>query len=154
MQKSKKASEIESTSYKKDLEFTNYCKDNPTNEKCRCIIPEDGIQKLQINTFNPYPCWYAPCKNDITYKTSLILQEQKKCNLVLCEVHLGEVTIDDDGILNVKNNCISSKTVNNVNISQELLENSLKEDYILPNYFNRTTFPLLVALGFILFLKH
>lgn len=144
---------LTSSTFEDDMKIMNFCKDNKNDDRCKCVIPEDGIKKLQINTFNPYTCWYAPCKNDKTFKTSLIVQEQKKCNIVLCNVDLGQVTIDDNGVLNVKNNCISSKNFSNVVISQELLEPSLKEEYILPNYFSRTTLPLLLGLGFILFLK-
>lgn len=144
---------LTSSTFEDDMKIMNFCKDNKNDDRCKCVIPEDGIKKLQINTFNPYTCWYAPCKNDKTFKTSLIVQEQKKCNIVLCNVDLGQVTIDDNGVLNVKNNCISSKNFSNVIISQDFLEHSLKEDYILPDYFSRTVFPLLLILGTVLFLK-
>lgn len=144
---------IESTSFQDDQKILNYCNNNKSDERCKCIIPEDGIHKLQINTFNPYYCWYSPCNNKKCFKTSIILEEQKKCNIVLCHVELGQVSLDDNGKLSVKNNCISSKNFSDTTISQELLEHSLREDYILPNYFSRTFFPLLSALGLILFLK-
>lgn len=142
-----------STSYDTDTKILNYCNLNPGDKKCKCVIPEDGIFKLQISLFNPYYCWYEPCTSGDAYITSIIAQERRKCNLVLCNVELGQVTLDDNGVLNVKNDCISSKNFSNVVISQELLEPSLKEEYILPNYFSRTTLPLLLGLGFILFLK-
>lgn len=142
-----------STSYETDLKMINFCKSNPGDVKCKCIIPEEGIYKLQISLFNPYYCWYSPCTGGSSFVTSVIAQERRKCNIVLCDVSLGEVTLNDNGVLNVKNNCISSKNFSNITISQVLLEPSLKDEYVLPNYFSRTALPLLVGLGFVLFLR-
>lgn len=142
-----------SSSYETDTKILDYCKLNPSDRKCKCVIPEPGIFKLQISMFNPYYCWYDPCTNGNSYITSIMKEERKKCNLVLCNVELGQVSLDDNGVLNVKNDCLSSKNFSSVVISQELLEPSLKEEYILPNYFTRTTLPLLLGMGLILFLK-
>lgn len=145
---------LTSTTFEDDQKIINFCNNNTSDKRCRCVLPEAGINKLQINLFNPYQCWYSPCKNNSYFKTSLITEEQKKCNIVLCNVDLGEVTIDDNGVLTIKNNCISSKNFSNIVISQELLDSSLKKNYMLPDYFSRTMFPLLTLMGFILFLRY
>lgn len=142
-----------SDSYETDEKIMEYCNKFKSDKKCKCVIPEEGIFKLQVNLFNPYYCWYEPCASGDAYITSIIKEERKKCNIVLCNVELGQVSLDDNGVLNVKNNCISSKNFSSVVISKELLEPSLKQDYVLPDYFSRTALPLLLGLGLIFFLK-
>lgn len=145
---------LSSTSYKDDEKIINYCKNNPTDIRCSCLIPEKGIERLQTNIFSSYYCWYSPCNNPENFKTSLINNEQKNCNVVVCNVNLGDVKIDDNGILKIENQCMTTKNYSDTIISEEYIENSLSNNYNIPNYFLNTMFPVILILGLIYFIKY
>lgn len=145
---------IESLTYSDDQKIIQFCEKNKTDSRCSCLIPEEGINRLQTNIFSSRYCWYSPCKDSNNFKTSLILEEQKNCNVVVCNVNLGEVQIDDNGILKVENNCLSSKNYSDTIISNEYIETPLVNDYQMPNYFLNSLFPAFLLLGFIFFLKY
>lgn len=141
-----------SDNYKDDQKIITECKLNPTDPKCACVKPEDGISLLQLSLFNPYICWYAPCKSTNVYKTSLMVEEEKRCNVNVCSVALGEVKLDDDGKLIVKNECVTSKNFNRNVISQELVDKPLRALYEIPNIFPNILFPIIITSCLILFL--
>lgn len=143
-----------SKSYNDDKKIINFCKNNKNDYKCKCVFPEDSINKLQINSFNPYYCWYQPCRDSSTYKTSLIQEYKKSCNVVICQVNIGDVELDDNGFIKINNSCISSSSLNTNNISQELIDTSLNNDYILPSLFLSSFYPLILGMVNILFLIH
>lgn len=141
-----------SKSFSEDIKIETYCNANPSDPRCACVIPDPKIDSLLISGYNPYYCWYKGCLNSNTFKTSLILEGKKSCNIVLCEVGLDDVQIDENTNITVKNNCFSQNNFNSNIISQELLETSLNKKYEIPNIFPNTFFPLIIGTLVFLFL--
>lgn len=142
---------ISSSNYIDDKKILDFCKENQNHKKCQCIYPEENIKSLQTYLFNPYYCWYEPCKDNEIYKTSLIKETQQKCNITNCKVSLGDIKIDKNGKIEILNNCISSSIINSNLISEEILIPSLNKNYILPNFFFFSNFFLISLLLLILF---
>lgn len=129
-----------STSYKDDQKILDFCNKNRNDKRCQCVIPPSSIQNLQLNSFNPYYCWFEGCNNPENFQTSLLSEYKKKCNIVLCEVKTDDIVLEDNGSITINNNCISQTNLQQTTniISQELLDESLNENYILPDIFPKT----------------
>lgn len=140
-----------SDNFADDQTIIQYCSQNISDKDCYCMFPEEGIRQLQVNLFNPYQCWYAPCKISTAYKTSLMKYEEDKCNINICNVELGDVSINADGKLTIRNDCVTSQNFSKVNISQELVEQPLVDTLELPNPFIPSFLPVIVAGALVLF---
>jgi len=141
-----------SKSFADDVKIENYCKKNPADVKCGCVVPDARINSLLISGYNPYYCWYKECLKQETFKTSLIMEGKKNCNIVLCEVGLDDIQIDGNVNITVKNNCFSQNNFNSNLISQEILETPLNKKYEIQNIFPNTFFPLIIGTLTFLFL--
>lgn len=134
-----------SKSIKEDKEIIKYCQENIIDKRCSCVIPSEKIKFLQINSYTPYYCFLSECLDDKNFKTTLISEYQKKCNIVLCNVSIDDIKIDSNSRIIIENNCISSTSINNNLISEELLTGSLLSQYDPPNIFIKTFFPLIMG---------
>lgn len=140
-----------SDNYSDDKILTDYCSKNINDKNCYCMFPEESIRQLQVSLFNPYQCWYAPCKLSTAYKTSIMKYEEEKCNINICSVELGDVVINDDGKLSINNACVTSQNFSKINISQELVDQPLIETLELPNPFIPSILPIIIAGALVLF---
>lgn len=143
---------LESDNYIDDQKILKYCSDNPNDPKCDCINLHTNIKLLQINSFSPYLCWYSECLHPKKYKTSLIREEQSNCNITNCNIKLEDIFIDTNGKLTIENNCGSFFSENTNIVSQSLLDKPIINDYVLPNYFLYSLFPVILGLCLVCFL--
>lgn len=135
--------------YEEDQKILKYCNDNKDSSKCKCIFPDNDINNIELNAFNPYYCWYLPCNSDDVYITSTINNNKKYCNSISCIVEAKDIYLDKNGKIIINNNCKSSISTSNI-ISQELVQTSLNKNYVLPQIFFNTYLPMILGLVIIL----
>lgn len=141
-----------STNFIDDERMINFCRYNSNDPKCRCIIPEASIKKLEIFSYNPYYCWYSPCRNDKVFKTSLITEHMKNCNIIICTVNVGEVELDDNGKIKINNSCLSTTDIQTNIAEQMLVEEPLNDSYKVCDLTTTSFMPYVLCLLSILFL--
>lgn len=139
-----------SKTFDDDQKILNYCKDNKNSAKCKCIYPDNDINSLLINAYNPYYCWYAPCNTDDVYITSIINDNKRFCNNINCIIESKDIFLDNNGKIVINNTCNSALSTN-ITISKELLMPSLNKEYVLPNIFYNTFFPIIMGLLVVVF---
>lgn len=132
-------------SFEDDQKILNYCKDNKDTYKCKCIYPDNEINNLLINAFNPYYCWYSACNTDDVYITSIINENKKYCNNINCIIESKDIFLDNNGKIVINNTC-NSALKTNIKVSKELLYKSVNKSYTLPNIFYNTFFPIVLGL--------
>jgi len=96
-----------STGYADDRKMMDYCKSNPNDEECDCILLTDPVTKASSSTSLPYYCWYSPCLSNNNYVTYLIKKEQELCNRINCVIKLGDILVEK-GSFDVSNHCSQS----------------------------------------------
>jgi hypothetical protein len=134
-----------SKSYEDDQKILNYCKENKNAKSCKCIYPDNDLNNLLINSFNPYYCWYSPCMADDVYITSIINDNKKYCNNINCIIESKDIFLDNNGKITINNTC-NSAISSGVTVSKELLLPSVNKSYVLPNIFYNTYFPIFLGL--------
>lgn len=137
-----------SKNYEDDQKILNYCQNNKNSYMCKCIYPDNNINDLLINAFNPYYCWYSPCVSGDAYLTSIIDDNRKYCNNINCIIESKDIYLDNNGKIIINNTCKSAISTG-IAVSQELP--SLNKSYNLPNIFYNTYFPVILGLLLIIF---
>jgi len=89
-----------------DILIINYCKSNPTNNKCGCVIPPDFINSSTNKNYTPYYCWYAPCKSSESYLTTALKYDMSYCNINQCSITIDQITFSG-GLIEIINECSS-----------------------------------------------
>lgn len=130
-----------SDNYSDDKIIIEYCSNN-SDKKCGCVILSDVVLKIAKTSLTPVYCY---CIKDDTFKTSLVYEEIKYCNLMLCEVHLSDIMIND-GELNVKNDWI--QLINpSISFSQNTYNTKTTE---VKNMFVKNSFIIIFVALFLL----
>lgn len=132
-------------SFEDDQKILNYCNDNKNSYKCKCIYPDNEINKLLINAFNPYYCWYSSCNTDDVYITSIINENKKYCNNINCIIESKDIFLDNNGKIVINNTCNSALQTSH-NVSNELFYPSINKSYTINNRFYNTFFPIILGL--------
>lgn len=132
---------LKSETYADDEAINAYCKKNPRDPRCKCVLNARKMSQTPLGSKSPYYCWYAPCHDKDSYVTSIIQNDMLHCSINICS-YASEYVRIDQGELEIINKCKGSF----VQGANELLTAPLRTTYELPSYFEKNNIIIVAGL--------